>query len=108
MRDRVAMFGVLLAFFLVAGCAATSPSSDDTAGGAKVAGQEEMKQDGPCSATLAELAKKAKESMRTTKGVCEGNKVEATPMWSMNYDGTVHVRVKDAAGKIIRDEIMKP
>lgn len=105
MRDRVAMFGVLLAFFLVAGCAATSPSSDEAAGSAKPAGQEEMK---PCSATLVELARKAKESKRTAKGICEGNKVEATPMWSMNYDGTVHVRVKDAAGKIIHDEIMKP
>lgn len=73
---------------------------------AQKAGQASAKD--PCEAKLAELVQKSRQTMKTVKDSCGATKMEVNPMWTMDYDGTVHIRVYDAAGRTIRDELRKP
>jgi len=54
-----------------------------------------------------QVAAEAKQTMRSCSATLNDVVVEATPMWSLNYQGEVHVRVYDADGKLILDEYRK-
>ncbi len=62
----------------------------------------------PCEAQISVAIKESRASNRTVKKSCDGMAVEVNPMWDLDYKGTVHIRVYDAAGKQIRDEISNP
>ena len=60
-----------------------------------------------CEILIHEAVLKSRKTMKTVKESCNGLRIEVNPMWSMNFDGTVHIRVYDTAGKKIRDEFRK-
>lgn len=62
----------------------------------------------PCASMVAELAGKARTTMKTASGTCQDQRIEANPMWSVHYDGTVRVRIYDAAGKLQSSETTTP
>jgi hypothetical protein len=62
----------------------------------------------PCEVKIDEAVQQARNTMKTVKESCEGLHIEVNPMWDMDYAGTVHIRVYDAAGNDVRDELRKP
>jgi hypothetical protein len=99
--------GVLCLFFF--GCTAMAPQQEKTvAGGSAEIVKVEKKEKSPCEALIDEAVLKSRETMRTVKESCQDLSIEVNPMWDINYDGTVHIRVYDAEGKKIRDELQKP
>ena len=61
----------------------------------------------PCVILIDEAVLKSRNTMMTVKESCNGLRIEVNPMWSRNFDGSVHIRVYDTAGKKIRDEFRK-
>ena len=53
------------------------------------------------------VVSQAQQAMRSRTVKLKDIVVEATPMWSLNYQGEVHVRVYDASGNLILDEYRK-
>lgn len=53
---------------------------------------------------IDQLTAQAQESRRSRQAKFKDVIVEVTPMWSLNYQGEVHIRVHDNSGKVIRDE----
>ncbi len=114
MRTGMTAAAVLTLFGLFfTGCAATTapettaPAPEPAAAPAAVETPAPAPVD-PCEAALTAAIAKARETMKTAKDTCDGKQIEANPMWSMDYDGTVHLRVRDAAGTMLRDELLKP
>ncbi len=62
----------------------------------------------PMEKAIAEAAATARDTMRSCKVPFQGQVIEATPMWSMHYQGEVHIRIYDNGGKLVKDEINKP
>ncbi|MDH3392383.1 MAG: hypothetical protein OEL66_00115 [Desulfobulbaceae bacterium] len=56
---------------------------------------------------IDQLASQARQTMRSQKTRQGDTVIEATPMWSLNYQGEVHIRVYNAAGKVVLDEYRK-
>lgn len=54
-----------------------------------------------------ELVAKARTTMRSCKAKYKDMTIEATPLWSFDYQGAVHVRTFDAAGKVIKEEMVQ-
>ncbi|KPK37014.1 MAG: hypothetical protein AMK70_00295 [Nitrospira bacterium SG8_35_1] len=109
--------GVLFLFFF--GCAVKAPQQEKTASGTvseivKVEKEEiekeevEKEEKDPCEVLIDEVVLKSRKTMKTVKESCQDLRIEVNPMWNINYDGTVHIRVYDAEGKKIRDELQKP
>ena len=99
--------GILCLFFF--GCAVKAPQQEKSASGsvAEIVKVEKGEKD-PCEVLIDEVVLQSRKTMKTVKESCQGLRIEVNPMWSMDYDGTVHIRVYDAAGKKIRDELLKP
>jgi len=114
--------GILCLFFF--GCAAKPPQEESTAPGSEpeivdvekeqveqeeaVTEEAPKEEKDPCEILINELAQKSRNTMRTVEDSCQDLSIEVNPMWSMDYDGTVHIRVYDAAGNTVRDELQKP
>ena len=62
----------------------------------------------PCEAVFQELAARARSTMKTVYGSCQEKRIEANPMWSLQYDGSVRIRVYDAAGSLTATRELKP
>ena len=56
---------------------------------------------------IDQVATQARDTMRSRTAILKDLVVEATPMWSLNYQGEVHVRVTDASGNVMLDEYRK-
>ncbi len=100
-----------LALFFMAGCATIEIVKEGPAETATEKPVEKPRELSPldsCADTLTSLVEEARKTMRSTETLCSGLRFEATPMWDMNYDGTVHVRVYDTEGKSVLDEMRKP
>jgi hypothetical protein len=102
-------------FFLLSGCAAKAPQEEQAAvvSVVEIVKEEkpekvEVPEKDPCEVLLDEIILKSRETMKTVKDSCQDLRIEVNPMWSMDYDGTVHIRIYDAAGNKIRDELQKP
>lgn len=97
---------VMCAFFF--GCAVKTPQAKKVSVGSvaetKKTGKE--KHD-PCKIVLDEAVKKSRKTMLTVRESCQGMQIEVNPMWDFDYDGSVHIRVYDAEGNMIRDELRK-
>ena len=104
--------GALCLFFI--GCADKAPQQEKTASGSAAETvnvekeQVEKEEIDPCSVLINEAVLQSRETMKTVKESCQDLSIEINPMWDINYDGTVHIRVYDAAGEKIRDELQKP
>ena len=69
---------------------------------------EPMVPENPCESVFEDLAAKARSTMKTVYGTCQEKRVEANPMWSMHYDGTVRIRVLDGEGNVVEMQERKP
>ncbi|MDH3360503.1 MAG: hypothetical protein OEL55_06485 [Desulfobulbaceae bacterium] len=69
--------------------------------------QENSKNKGELERLIDRVVADAKSAMRSRKATLNDVTVEATPMWSLNYKGEIHVRVYDTAGHKILDEYRK-
>ena len=63
--------------------------------------------EGELEQLIDQVAAQARQTMRTHKTKLNDVVIEATPMWSPNYQGEVHIRVYDASGKLVLDEYRK-
>ncbi|MBI5558749.1 MAG: hypothetical protein HY885_14040 [Deltaproteobacteria bacterium] len=108
MLARLIVTGFLCLF--VAGCATTEKPAPTTETQASAPEKEKSAPEvkDPCQVMLDELVKKSVTTSKTVTGTCQGNQIEVTPMWGLDYDGSVHVRVYDASGRKIKDEFKKP
>ncbi len=91
---------------LLTGCAATGPAPD-AAQKEVVIPAAEARQDS-CAKVIEQAVEQARTTRRTVKKTCDDRKIEATPMWSLDYNGTVHLVVRDATGAVTLDEYRKP
>ena len=90
------------------GCAVKAPQQEKAESGrVEEDVKVEKEEKDPCEILIHEAVLKSRKTMKTVKESCNGLRIEVNPMWSMNFDGTVHIRVYDMAGKKIRDEFRK-
>ena len=57
---------------------------------------------------LLEAVAEARATMRVVMKSCQDKSIEATPVWSLNYKGAVHVRVFDKNGTQIDEKYAHP
>jgi len=111
-RNRTASLGATAALiFILAGCAATGPQQEETTAPAQaeaIAPAPAAAHKQPCEKEISDVVQQARATMHSVKKDCNGVRIVAYPMWDMNYAGTVHVTVLDAAGKVILDEYRQP
>ncbi|MDH4320364.1 MAG: hypothetical protein OEV73_02580 [Desulfobulbaceae bacterium] len=98
---------LLVMITLTTGGCGTVQQSPATTGEPAVADNTGNSGKGQLEQLIDTLAGEAKQSMRSCTATLKDVVVEATPMWSLNYQGEVHVRVYDAAGNLILDEYRK-
>jgi hypothetical protein len=104
---RAFFIAALLCLFFF-GCAVKSPDQEKVESGSVAESVKvEKEEKGPCEILIDEVALESRKTMKTVKEFCNGLFIEVNPMWSMDYDGTVHIRVYEAEGKKIRDEFRK-
>ena len=109
MFARVLLSSILIfSIFLFSGCAGKSSDQQKAAIDPAAAAATEQSQQNPCEAVIAEAVSDARTTMRIVTKSCEGNTVEATPVWGLNYKGAVHVRVLDKNGTQIEDTYVNP
>lgn len=108
MFARVLLSSILIfSIFLFSGCAGTSTEqAKDEAAKAQTAAEQTPQN--PCEAVIGEAVAEARSTMRVATKSCQEKNVEATPVWSLNYKGAVHVRVFDKNGTKIEDTIVNP
>jgi hypothetical protein len=104
---RTLFFAALLCLFFF-GCAGKAPQQEKAEFGSvgEIVKVENEEKD-PCEVLIDEVVLKSRKTMKTVRESCQGLRIEVNPMWTMNYDGTIHIRVYDATGKKIRDEFRK-
>lgn len=110
MFARVLLSSILIfSIFLIAGCAGKSNDQQKEAveSTTEQATAEQALQ-GSCGAMINEAAAEARATMRVVMKSCQDNSIEATPVWSLNYKGRVHVRVFDKNGTQIEDTYVNP
>ena len=91
-----------------AGCGGSQqPSPSTSATDTPQQENSQSKNKGQLEQLIDQVVAEAKESMRTRKATLNDVVIEATPMWSLNYQGEIHLRVYDAAGHLILDEKRK-
>ena len=96
-----------LPWLLVLSCAGKDSQQETTQpkGAEPLAATQETKD--PCEDIIGKVALQARKEMKTVKESCQDLRIEANPMWNLNYDGTVRIRVYDASGKQVKDEFRK-
>lgn len=122
MLKRMLFPGFLLSCcFVLSGCATTptaqepqeatptveAPVATEPAVAEETAVAEEKITD-PCDVILNEALMESRKTMKTAERSCQGNRIEATPVWSLDYKGAVHIRIFDGQNQLIRDEIINP
>lgn len=108
MCARVLLSSILIfSIFLFAGCAGKSNDQQKEAADAAAVAAEQTPQS-PCEVIINEAAAEARETMRIVIKSCQDNNIEATPVWSLNYKGAVHVRVFDKNGVQIEETYVNP
>lgn len=100
------LFIVGLLSLLCFGCAATEPQQKPISE-AEAAALEKEAAKAACDALIDELVAKSRNTMKTAKDTCEGKRYEVNPMWAIDYDGTVRIRVYDGQGNKLGDELRK-
>ncbi len=101
--------GILLTcWIMLPACAATNTADQQAQETAAVAETvvAETKAVSTCDTLLDEAVAESRKTMKSASRACEGNTIEVTPVWSLDYKGAVHVRVFDANGAELRDEII--
>ena len=107
MFARVLLSSILVfSIFLFAGCAGTS--TDQVKDEAAAQSAAEQTPQNPCEAVIGEAVAEARSTMRVVTKSCQDKTVEATPVWSLDYKGAVHVRVFDKTGAKIDSTIVNP
>ena len=101
------LFYVGLLSLLCFGCVPME-AQQEAVSGTEAAAIEKEAAKSSCDAVLDELVAKSRNTMKTAKGTCEGKRYEVNPMWAIDYDGTVRIRVYDADGNKVGDELRKP
>ena len=102
------MFIVALLCLFFFGCAVKAPQQEKVeSGGVEEDVKVEKKEKDPCKIVIDEVVLKSRKTMKTVEESCNDLRIEVNPMWSMNYDGTVHIRIYDTEGNKIRDEFQK-
>jgi uncharacterized membrane protein len=109
MFARVLLSSILIfSIFLFTGCAGKSNDQQkETAETAASMAAEQTPQD-PCEAIINEAVSDARATMRIVTKSCQDNRIEATPVWSLNYKGAVHVRVFDKNNVQIKETYVNP
>lgn len=106
MLKRILFPGILLSCcVMLSACATTNQQHKEAAPIEETVAVEE-KSANTCDAVLDEAVQESKTTMKSTNRSCEGMTIEVTPMWSLDYKGAVHIRVFDANGGKLRDEII--
>ena len=91
-----------------AGCGTVQePAPSATLADTSLQNNTQQDEKGQLELLIDKTASQAKEAGRTRKATLKDVVVEATPMWSLNYQGEVHIRVYDTAGNVILDEYRK-
>jgi len=115
MLKKMLLPGILLSCcVMLSACATTKPPAQQdkeaTQIEEKVVVKETMvaeeKTTNPCDALLDEAVQESRKTMKSVHRSCEGVTMEATPVWSLDYKGAVHIRTYDANGGKLRDEII--
>jgi len=108
MFSRVLLASILIfSIFLFTGCAGKSNDQQKEAVNAASATAEQAPQD-PCEVIINEAVAEARATMRIVMKSCQDNNIEATPVWSLNYKGAVHVRIIDKNGAQIKETYVNP
>ena len=110
MFARMLLSSILIfSIFLFAGCAGKSTDQQKEAVESTAAqATAEQTSQGPCEAMINEAVAEARATMRVVTKSCQDKSIEATPVWSLNYKGAVHVRVFDKNGTQIDDKYAHP
>ncbi|NOR11242.1 MAG: hypothetical protein GQ541_07110 [Desulfovibrionaceae bacterium] len=105
MFARVLLYSVLVfSIFLFTGCAGKSTDQQKEA----VTSTTEQTPQDPCETMINEAAAEARATMRVVMKSCQDKNIEATPVWSLNYKGSVHVRIFDKNGTQIDAKYVQP
>ncbi|MDH3393442.1 MAG: hypothetical protein OEL66_05505 [Desulfobulbaceae bacterium] len=113
MNTTKMLLPLLLTIFLSStGCSGVQQPAPSTPGASNGQQQDsqttkQSKNKGQLEKLIDQVVAEAKTAMRSRSAKLNDIVVEATPMWSLNYQGEIHVRVYDAAGHIILDEYRK-
>lgn len=70
--------------------------------------KEEVKPVDPCAAVIGDAIAKARAANHTVRVQCGDKKIETNPMWALDYDGSVKLRLFDVQGNLLGEEIRKP
>ena len=101
------IYTLLFILIFLAGCATNiSQREIKTPEGEVETVNVEVPSKDPCESLIYDAAKKSRETMKTVRKDCQDFLIEVNPMWDIDYDGTVHVRVYDADGKKIKDQLL--
>lgn len=100
------LFTVWILCFFFFGCAVTTSQQEKAEAGNYT--QNKKAKGNSCEGLINEAVHKSSKTMKTVRESCSGMRIEVNPMWSMDYDGTIHVRVHDTTGAKIMDEFRKP
>jgi hypothetical protein len=117
--------GVLVFAIVLTGCAAGGPatvssveqeealqqaaSSQSIEGENPAEASEPVEEEkNPCDVISQQLVEESRNTMKTVDGTCQDQKIEVNPMWAIDYDGSVRIRIYDAAGNLISESIEKP
>jgi hypothetical protein len=108
MFARVLLSSILIfSIFLFTGCAGKSNDQQKEAVDSASVAADQTTQS-PCETIINEAVAEARATMRIVMKSCQDNTIEATPVWSLNYKGAVHVRVLDKNGTQIKDTYVNP
>lgn len=109
---RTATLASLLSILIAGtGCIAplqrvpAAPDQDAAAPAVQTTTQKETKSE--LDQTIDRAAAEAKTTLHTSKVKHQDLFIEATPMWSFDYQGAVHIRIHGADGQLLRDEFRK-
>ncbi len=104
---RTLFTAALLSFFFF-GCAVKEPLQEKAKpGSSEVIVKDKISEKNPCETLIDEAVLQSRKTMKTVKESCQGLLIEANPMWDINYDGTIRIRVYDSESKQVRDEFRK-
>ena len=67
--------------------------------------QESVKESG-IDQVIEKVVNEARSSMRSRTSKYKDQLIEANPVWDFPYKGEVHLRIYDASGALVREEIL--
>ncbi|MEW6429842.1 MAG: hypothetical protein AB1568_17615 [Thermodesulfobacteriota bacterium] len=114
MSRKLIVLGLLsIGCLSAAGCVTTgqeAPPAEPAPAAQQAAPEvkEEVKPVDPCEAVINDAVAKARTDNHTVKVQCGDKAIETNPMWALDYDGSVKLRLYDAQGNLLSEETRKP